>query len=171
MADGSVIAGALPAQREAALWTELDRRLTDMWARDAVVLVVGFPPASARTLIPVLEAAGADFVAMAPRLGSIRRNPGLSRRITHVIVNLDIHRDLTQAVDDMLAFRRAVAKAVVLCVSGFVAADDLTLERRAICHATLRAPFGADRLREAFIAASANAVLCRPPAPAPAPAR
>lgn len=126
-------------------------------------MAIGFAPSSTDRLVAVLEAAGSELVGDAQGLDTILTSPELAGVFSHVIVNLDVYADVLQAVDTLLALRKAAPQVVVLCVSTSVHADDFFLERRAICHATLRAPFGLDRLREAVIAATENAASCRRP--------
>lgn len=134
--------------------------MADIWARGTTVLGVGFPPAATDKISAALKGAGSELVGFSPRLEPILKKPELVTAFSHVIVNLDMYQNVLQAVDDLLAFRKAAPKAAVLCVSKSVGADDFSLERRQICHATLRVPFGLDRLREGFIAATENAASC-----------
>ncbi|ROT95891.1 hypothetical protein [Histidinibacterium lentulum] len=135
--------------------------MADKWSNGAVVLGVGFPQSSTEKLAAALKGGGAQLVGFSPCLESNLQKRNLVTAFTHFVVNLDAYGDILHAVDELLALRKAAPEAVVLCVSKSVRADDFGLERRQICHATLRVPFGLERLRAAFIAATENAVSCR----------
>lgn len=143
-------------KRREELWTEMETRMSNIWAKGARVLCVGVITDTAQKLGAIFKQAGAETVAVAPCLERVLEERNLAHAFSHVLVNLDGYSDIIHAVDDLINFRREAPRVVVICFTKSVRNDDLGPERRQICDATLRVPFDVPRLKDAFAAASKN---------------
>lgn len=117
------------------------------------VLLVGFNVSDARSFSQTLSAVHVASCNSVARLEDVRAT---RHNFTHLIVNADAFGDANDVVDALLSFRKRNSNYVVILTSSKIIADDLGVERRPICDATLKLPISLSRLVDGIMAASAN---------------
>jgi CheY-like chemotaxis protein len=141
---------------ENRLWSEMTLRFDQGSYSDMRVLVLGFETDARVWLRNSLRLIGVRATATASNLAQLAMVADMKLSFTHVIVNLDGYEFMEDAVDALFDFRQRSKDVVVIAISAMVASDDLGLERRAICDATLRLPLTERRLRRGLVEGRAN---------------
>lgn len=76
--------------------------------------------------------------------------------LDYVVIDAEFYGDIEATIDIAVQIRNSAPSLPIILVSSEVAGDDLTAERMMACDATLKAPFSAERLENALLAAHAN---------------
>ena len=74
-----------------------------------------------------------------------------------VVINADVSADLDDVVSTLMKLRRDRPDLVIILATSTVRGDDLSLERSAICHATLKLPTRSGNVHRVLSAAMENA--------------
>lgn len=141
---------------EDRLWSEFTVRSDYADLSRARVLLLGFDGVLLSETRKMVRAAGVASCATCHNVVQLQGVADMQDAFSHLIINFDSFETSNEAVGALLEFRLRQKEFSIVLVSACVSDDDLGLERKSICDATLRAPLSQKRMRDGLIAASLN---------------